>query len=83
VEVRDGGHAERIAELLGALRAGASGINVEMKLAAAAAIAELALPGELVPDVLDQTVHEAVADAVADAAQRSGVARPELATAGL
>jgi malate dehydrogenase (oxaloacetate-decarboxylating) len=67
----------------GALQAGAAGINLEMKLAAATAIADLAREDELVPDVLDQNVHDAVARAVQEAAQSSGVARPELATAGL
>jgi malate dehydrogenase (oxaloacetate-decarboxylating) len=67
----------------GALQAGASGINVEMKLAAARAIADLASDDELVPDALDQHVHDAVAKAVREAAERSGVARPELAAAGL
>src|SRR5205085_4573774 len=62
----------------GALQAGAARINVEMKLAAAGAIAELAPPGELVPNALDQRVHDAVAAAVRSAAERSGVARPEL-----
>lgn len=63
--------------------AGASGINVEMKLAASTALADRASNGELVPDVLDQSVHDAVAEAVRDAAERSGVARPELASTGL
>lgn len=63
----------------GALQAGAAAINVEMKLAAARAIADLAPEGELVPNVLDQEVHDAVSRAVREAAQRSGVARPELA----
>ncbi len=67
----------------GALQAGAAAINREMKLAAANAIAELTHGDELVPDALDQGVHEAVAAAVGEAAERSGVARPELATAGL
>jgi len=67
----------------GALQAGAAEINLEMKLAAVRAIAELAHDGELVPDVLDQRVHDSVAAAVKDAAERSGVARPEHATAGL
>ena len=64
----------------GALQAGASEINVEMKLAAADAIAELAKDGELVPNALDKDVHEAVADAVRGAAVSSGIARPERAT---
>jgi malate dehydrogenase (oxaloacetate-decarboxylating) len=67
----------------GALMAGARVINVEMKLAAARAIAELAGDDELVPNALDQRVHDAVAKAVRQAAESSGVNRPELATAGL
>jgi malate dehydrogenase (oxaloacetate-decarboxylating) len=67
----------------GALQAGAKEINVEMKLAAARAIAEKASDGELVPNVLDRGVHDAVAKAVREAAEESGVARPEFATAGL
>ena len=55
----------------------------EMKLAAAQAIAELAPEDEIVPNALDQGVHDAVAEAVREAAMRSGVARPELATVGL
>jgi malate dehydrogenase (oxaloacetate-decarboxylating) len=67
----------------GALQAGAKEINVEMKLAAARAIADLASDGELVPNALDRDVHDAVAGAVKQAAEESGVARPEFATAGL
>jgi malate dehydrogenase (oxaloacetate-decarboxylating) len=67
----------------GALKAGAKEINVEMKLAAASALAELTREGELVPDVLDQRVHDTVAEAVREAAERSGAARPELAAVGL
>jgi malate dehydrogenase (oxaloacetate-decarboxylating) len=67
----------------GALQAGARAINLEMKLAAARAIADLATGDELVPDALNQRVHDAVAKAVREAAEESGVARPELATAGL
>jgi malate dehydrogenase (oxaloacetate-decarboxylating) len=63
----------------GALLAGASAINVEMKLAAAQAIADLAPEGELVPNVLNQDVHDAVAGAVREAAEHSGVARPDRA----
>ena len=54
-----------------------------MKLAAARAIAELAEDDELVPDALDQHVHDAVAKAVREAAERTGLGRPELAAAGL
>jgi malate dehydrogenase (oxaloacetate-decarboxylating) len=67
----------------GALRSGASEINVEMKLAAARALADYTRDGELVPNVLDLAVHEGVAKTVQEAAVRSGVARPELATANL
>jgi malate dehydrogenase (oxaloacetate-decarboxylating) len=59
----------------GALDARARQINEEMKVAAASALAELAPEGELVPDFMDRSVHRAVADAVADTARRSGVAR--------
>jgi malate dehydrogenase (oxaloacetate-decarboxylating) len=67
----------------GALQAGAAGINVAMKLAAAHAIAELARDGELVPNALDHRVHDAVAEAVRAAAAESGIARPERATTAL
>jgi len=67
----------------GALLAGAAGINVEMKLAAARAIAGLTPDGELVPNALDQHVHDAVAEAVKAAAESSGIARPEHATTAL
>jgi len=67
----------------GALQAGASGINVAMKLAAAEAIAHLARDGELVPDALDKRVHDQVSAAVKAAAEVSGIARPERATSDL
>ncbi len=67
----------------GALQAGAKAINVEMKLAATHALAELAEEGQLVPDALQQRVHDAVTEAVREAAERSGAARPELSAAGL
>jgi malate dehydrogenase (oxaloacetate-decarboxylating) len=67
----------------GALQAGAAGINVAMKLAAADAIAELAKDGDLVPNALDKRVHDAVAAAVRGAAERSGISRPERATSDL
>jgi malate dehydrogenase (oxaloacetate-decarboxylating) len=67
----------------GALQAGAKEINAEMKLAAAWALADLAGEGQLVPDALDQRVHEAVAKAVCDAARQSGAARAERAAVGL
>jgi len=64
----------------GALDAGATTINAEMKIAAARAIAgcvsdEELESGRIVPDVLDRRVPAAVAGAVADAARRSGVTR--------
>jgi malate dehydrogenase (oxaloacetate-decarboxylating) len=67
----------------GALQAGAAGINVAMKLAAAEAIANLAKDGELVPDALDKRVHDEVAAAVRAAAEASGIARPERANTEL
>lgn len=67
----------------GALQAGADRINVEMKLAAAHAIADLAGDDQLIPDALDQHVHDAVANAVREAAERSGAARPNLASSHL
>ncbi len=63
----------------GALLAGAEDINLDMKLAAARAIADLAEQSELVPDALDPKVHAHVADAVKEAAERSGAARPDMA----
>ena len=59
----------------GALDAGASGITIEMKRAAAWALAGLTVEAELVPDVLDLDVHRCVADAVRKAAEDCGVAR--------
>jgi len=67
----------------GALAAGARMITLEMKLAAARAIADQASGAEIVPNPLDQKVHDAVARAVRDAAERSGVSRPELSTAAI
>jgi malate dehydrogenase (oxaloacetate-decarboxylating) len=67
----------------GALLAGASEINLEMKRAAAWALAGLTLESELVPDVLDRGVHDAVAEAVRQAAADSGVADPERAPVSL
>lgn len=67
----------------GALAAGARMITLEMKLAAAQAIADLAVGDQLVPDPLDQKVHDAVARAVREAADLSGVSRPEMATAAV
>ncbi|MBV9474122.1 MAG: NAD-dependent malic enzyme [Solirubrobacterales bacterium] len=60
----------------GALMAGASAITLEMKMAAAEALADLARGDEIVPDALDQGVHDAVAQAVARAAERGGATDP-------
>jgi malate dehydrogenase (oxaloacetate-decarboxylating) len=67
----------------GALLAGAREINLTMKLAAARALTALSEAPELVPDPLDRTVHERVAQAVIAAAVDSGVAHPERAPTGL
>ncbi len=52
----------------GALRARATAFSDEMLLAAAHTIAQAAPEGQLVPDALNGTIHEAVATAVAAAA---------------
>ncbi|HWD69577.1 MAG TPA: malic enzyme-like NAD(P)-binding protein [Solirubrobacteraceae bacterium] len=65
----------------GALLAGASEINLEMKRAAAWALAGLTVSSELIPEVLDRKVHEVVTEAVRQAAIESGVADPERITA--
>jgi malate dehydrogenase (oxaloacetate-decarboxylating) len=67
----------------GALLAGAQEINLQMKLAAAETIADLTTEAELVPDALDPDVHERVAEAVRDAATKSGVAHLDRAPKGL
>lgn len=64
----------------GALDVRASDINDDMKIAAAEAIAGLITDEELkpeyvIPDAFDKRVAKAVADAVAQAARKSGVAR--------
>lgn len=61
----------------GALLAGATAINLDMKRAAAWALAGLTVESELVPDVLDPHVHDTVAQAVRQAAVDSGVSDPE------
>ena len=58
----------------GALSARSRAISTEMMLAAAAAIAEQAEPGELVPSVLQRSVHAAVVQAVAACAAAKGLA---------
>ncbi len=59
----------------GALNVRARKIDNAMKIAAAETIAAKAPEGELVPGLLDIEVHRAVAVAVEEAAQRSGLAR--------
>jgi len=59
----------------GALLSNARTINDQMKIAAAKAIASFALDGDLVPNILDKNVHNAVAKEVETAAYRSGSAR--------
>jgi malate dehydrogenase (oxaloacetate-decarboxylating) len=64
----------------GLLDVRARGVNDEMKIAAARAIAAIIRPGELtedyvIPSVFDRRVVDAVADGVAGAARRTGVAR--------
>ncbi|MEZ5174895.1 MAG: NAD-dependent malic enzyme [Acidimicrobiia bacterium] len=54
----------------GALDAGAPSVTMAMKRAAAYAIADATAAGELLPEPLDESVHMAVAAAVADAAHR-------------
>jgi malate dehydrogenase (oxaloacetate-decarboxylating) len=55
----------------GALDARAKRFTNQMYLAAAAKLAELAPPDELLPHVLDKTVHAAVAEAVKTAALKT------------
>ena len=57
----------------GALAARAKRCNNAMKIAAARQIADHAPDGELVPDILDRKVHDAVARAVEQAALKTGV----------
>lgn len=56
----------------GALQAGARRFTDEMLVAAAETIADLAGEHDLVPDPLNRSVHDAVAQAVARAAESSG-----------
>jgi malate dehydrogenase (oxaloacetate-decarboxylating) len=63
--------------LRGAVDANVPYISHEMYVAAAQAIAAQAPPGELVPNLLDRSVHRAVAAAVAKKAQEQGLARAE------
>lgn len=59
----------------GALLANARTINARMKIAAAQAIANHTLHGDLVPNILNIKVHEEVAKAVEEEAYKTGVAK--------
>lgn len=61
----------------GAVDTYATRISHEMLVAAVEAIADLAAPGELVPNPLDTRVHQAVARAVARKAIEQGLSRNE------
>ena len=61
----------------GAVDANAPRITNEMLLAAAQTIADMAPPGDLVPNPLDKKVHLAVARAVAQKAIDQGIARAD------
>jgi malate dehydrogenase (oxaloacetate-decarboxylating) len=63
--------------LRGVVDAQATRFSDEMYLAAARTIADLAGPGELVPNPLDKHVHRAVARAVAQTALEQGLARAD------
>ncbi len=52
----------------GALDSGASTITLKMMMAAAEALAAIVPDGELMPEMMDPATHQAVADAVAEAA---------------
>ncbi|MCY2925876.1 MAG: NAD-dependent malic enzyme, partial [Planctomycetota bacterium] len=56
----------------GALDAGVEVFTVEMLSAAAQALADLVPEGELMPEMMDQATHKAVAAAVVEAAHRPG-----------
>jgi len=59
----------------GALDARATHINDAMKIAAAKTISQHAPDGELIPSILDRSIHQAVAAAVEAAALKTGVVR--------
>ncbi|MFA5821256.1 MAG: malic enzyme-like NAD(P)-binding protein, partial [Candidatus Gracilibacteria bacterium] len=64
----------------GVLDTRASTVNLEMRLAASRAIAELANvgEGEIIPKIFDTRVVPAIARAVAQAAMETGVARVKI-----
>lgn len=59
----------------GAIQAHAKRMHPDMYIAAAAAIASHTPEGELIPDALDLTLHDAVTKAVAKAALHAGVTK--------
>ncbi len=59
----------------GALMARATHINNAMKIAAATTIAGFTMVGDLVPNILDTKLHQAVAKAVEKAALKTGVVK--------
>ncbi len=59
----------------GALMARATRVNNAMKIAAATTIASFTMDGDLVPNILDTNLHEAVAKAVEEAALKTGVVK--------
>ena len=59
----------------GALNARAKTINNAMKIAAAKTIAKFTMDGDLVPNILDKRVHNAVAKAVEEVALKTGVVK--------
>ena len=61
----------------GALEARATRVNNAMKIAAATTIAKHAEGTDLVPNILRREVHDAVAEAVKQAAYRTGVVKHE------
>jgi malate dehydrogenase (oxaloacetate-decarboxylating) len=63
--------------LRGAVDANATRISEQMYLAAAETIAALTPAGELLPNPLDKSLHQAVAEAVAKKAIEQGLARAE------
>jgi len=53
----------------------ATHVNNAMKIAAATTIASFTMAGDLVPNILDTKIHEAVAKAVEEAALKTGVVK--------
>jgi malate dehydrogenase (oxaloacetate-decarboxylating) len=60
----------------GALDAGAEAITIEMLMAAAKALAGVVPAGELMPEMMDSRTHQAVAEAVKNAAEKKSRGSP-------